>query len=138
MNFALNYNLTPADRIVAPLAETGITKHHAIYLGFNEFGQELIAENNIKQGVRVITARQFELEHPVISRIEKFCGTDSERQVAINVAISLTGANYDLFLYNCEHYANQIQYGKAESKQIQNFLFFAGLLTLGCLMNNNN
>jgi hypothetical protein len=74
MTYASTHKLNPADRIVTPWLQTSLTKHHAIYLGFNEYGQELIAENDVNEGVRIVTAWQFAQQHPVISRIEKFQG----------------------------------------------------------------
>jgi len=129
MTYASIYNLQPADRIVTPLFKTEITQHHAIYLGFNELGQELIAENHINDGVRIITAVQFLGENPKLTRIQKFQGNSFQRNLAVNKAASLIGTTYDLFHYNCEHYAEEIQYGIARSKQVNNFLMGIGILT---------
>ena len=82
-------NLQPADRIVAPLFKTGLTKHHAIYLGVNDYGQKLIAENDFTEGVRIVTAEQFSMEHPVIDRIERFQGNYFQRNRAVLTAQNL-------------------------------------------------
>ncbi|WP_106524551.1 lecithin retinol acyltransferase family protein [Taibaiella chishuiensis] len=34
-------------------------------------------------------------------------------------ALALRGKAYNLITYNCEHYANEVQYGKQESRQVQ-------------------
>ena len=134
MNYAQKYNLSPADRIIAPLFQTGITKHHAIYLGLRLLGVEWVAENHVDQGVRIITASRYFAEHPVITRIEKFKGSEYQRQIAINTAYSLEGTQYDLFAYNCEHYANEVQYGQPKSKQVENFFLLLGVLFLGYII----
>ncbi len=138
MNYASKHNLTPADRIVCPWLQTGLTKHHAIYLGYNEFGQELIAENHLNNGVQIVTTQQFELRNPVITRIEKFQGNYFQRNKAVRTAIDLKGMTYDLFTYNCEHYANQVQYGASKSTQVTNFLVIAGLVIFGLFLNNED
>lgn len=134
MNYAQKHNLSPADRIIAPLFHTGITKHHAIFLGVGLLGGEWVAENHADHGVRIITASQYFAEHPLIARVEKFSGNAYQRQLAINTAYSLQGTRYDLFAYNCEHYANEVQYGQAKSKQVENFFLFLGILLLGCII----
>jgi len=121
-------NLQPADRIVAPLFKTGLTKHHAIYLGVNDYGQKLIAENDFTEGVRIVTEEQVFMEHPVIDRIERFRGNYFQRNRAVQTAQNLVGTHYDLFLYNCEHYANQVQHGLIESNQVKNFWKALGIV----------
>jgi hypothetical protein len=138
MSYASTFHLNPADRIVTPWLQTGLTKHHAIYLGFNDYGQELIAENDVNAGVRIVTAQQFAIEHPVISRIEKFHGNYFQRNGAVRTAVSLEGKVYDLFSYNCEHYANQVQHGKAESQQVKNFFLIASFVTFGLILAGYN
>jgi hypothetical protein len=129
MDFVQQLNLRPADRIVAPLFKTGLTKHHAIFLGTNDYGQRLIAENDAAEGVRIVTAEQFFSEHPVIDRVERFQGNYIQRNRAVQTAVSLVGTHYDLFLYNCEHYANQVQHNQIESQQVKNFWAALGIVT---------
>jgi hypothetical protein len=138
MSYASTYQLNPADRIVTPWLQTGLTKHHAIYLGFNDYGQELIAENDTHVGVSIVTAQQFAQEHPVVSRIEKFKGNYFQRNAAVRTAVRLEGKLYDLFSYNCEHYANQVQHGRAESQQVRNFFLLAGLVAFGFILAGDN
>jgi len=134
MYYAQKFNLNPADRIVVPIFQTGITKHHAIYLGLGLYGYEWIAENHANQGVRIITAEQYFNEHPKISRIERFIGNSYQRKIAIENAQNLKGKQYDLFKYNCEHYANEIQHGQAQSGQVSGFFILASLFVFGCLI----
>lgn len=48
--------LLPADRIVVPKSGLQIVEHHALYLGRNHLGVDLIAENKIGSCVRLVTA----------------------------------------------------------------------------------
>jgi hypothetical protein len=109
--------LQPADRIVVPKSGLGIVQHHVIYLGQNNQGVDLIAENKIGKGVQIVTANDFFCDVIEITRIERFRGSESERKIAVKKALSLRGANYDLFQFNCEHYANVVQHKKRISPQ---------------------
>lgn len=126
MKYAKYYGLQVADRIVEPLFQTGLTKHHAIYLGGDSTGNELIAENHKVKGVQIITASQYFSSLKKIDRIEKFQGNYLERNAAVQRALQLAGKPYDLLNYNCEHYANEVLTGKAKSKQVE--FVFAGIL----------
>ncbi|WEK34681.1 MAG: lecithin retinol acyltransferase family protein [Candidatus Pseudobacter hemicellulosilyticus] len=125
MKYALYHNLQPADRIVHALFDTGLSKHHAIFLGEDKWGQEWIAENNFHEGVRLTKAETFFRSQRKIQRIERFAGSHIERKNAVQRAMQLAGKPYSLLTYNCEHYANEVQYGKSESKQVQTFLGLA-------------
>jgi hypothetical protein len=78
MTYANMYGLQTGDQIVTPLFATGITKHFAVYLGF-ENGIEWIAENHKIFGVRIISARQYFKDVKEISRIDHFRGTYTQR-----------------------------------------------------------
>jgi hypothetical protein len=127
MNYK-NLNLKPADRIIVPKSGLRIVQHHAIFLGQNDLGQDLIAENKIGFGVRVITAEIFFKDDIEITRIERFKGTNYERKVAIQKALSKRGLPYNLINYNCQHFASEVQYGKPESEQVKNA--FIGLAAI--------
>ena len=131
MKYSLLYNLKPADRIVAPLFQTGLTKHHAIFLGTDRHGQEWIAENHYTEGVRIISASTF-FKTNKIDRVERFKGNLYERRIALEKARRLVGKSYNLLSYNCEHYANEVLNGKVESQQIATFFAIAiGVLFIG-------
>jgi len=117
--------LLPADRIIVPKSGLRIVQHHAIYLGQNHQGQDLIAENKIGFGVRLITAEDFFRDVIEVTRIERFKSTNYERKLAVQKALSKCGFPYDLVNYNCQHFANEVQYGKVESEQVENL--FAGM-----------
>ena len=59
MNYKGQFDLYSGDRIVEPLLQTGLAKHHAIYLGVDSFGNELIAENHKQKGVQLVNARDY-------------------------------------------------------------------------------
>lgn len=140
MNFIEFYKLKPGDRIVAPKSLAGLVQHHAVYLGSNYAGQNLIGENVYGKHVRVLTAEQFFLANPKVTRIERFSGTNYDRQVAVKRALKLLGQPYDLINFNCEHFANFVQHGKSESNQSKWGIFF-GLIALfwivGLLLKNS-
>jgi hypothetical protein len=127
MNFH-ELNLKPGDRLIVPKSELKLVQHHVIYLGKDYQGQDLIAENKIDCGVRIISAKEFFKDVITITQIIQFEGGNYERKIAVQKALSKAGVGYDLINYNCEHFANEIQYGKKESKQVRNV--FAGLVVL--------
>lgn len=120
-----NLNLKPADRIVVPKSGLRIVQHHAIYLGQNHLEQHLIAENKIGFGVRLVTADDFFKDAIEVTRIERFKGSIYERKLAVQKALNKCGLPYDLINYNCQHFANEVQYSKIESEQVENL--FAGM-----------
>lgn len=115
-----NLGLLPADRIVVPKSGLRIVQHHAVYLGKNQLGQDLIAENKIGYGVRLVTADEFFQDVLEVTSIERFSGNNHERKVVIQNALNRLNAPYDLINYNCQHFANEVLKGKAESEQVNN------------------
>ncbi|WP_099367479.1 hypothetical protein [Sphingobacterium sp. 1.A.4] len=65
-----------------------------------------------------------------LTRIEPFTGNNFQRRLAVNRAISLIGMQCDLVNFNCEHYANAVQYNKPFSKQVGNGLIATLLLAV--------
>lgn len=134
MKYSQHYGLQPADRIVEPLFQTGVTKHYSIYLGEDFSGQEWIAENHKTKGVQIIPAKNFFSQTKQIVRIEKFNGSNQARKEAIQRALRLAGKPYNLLNYNCEHYANEVLTGRPESKQVTNaFVGLFALIVLGAI-----
>ncbi len=115
--YAMKYGLQPADRIKEPIFQTGFSKHHSIYLGIDESGQEWVVENHKLHGVRLVRADQFFKEGQDY-RIERFTGNQADRITAVKRALGVLGKPYDLILFNCEHYSSYVQTGKAESQQV--------------------
>lgn len=125
MKYGKLYQLQTGDQIIEPLFSTGLTKHHAIYLGHDLNNVEWIAENHNVFGVRIIDANTYFQNVRRISRIDRFQGTLQQRQAIVQKALSLVGKPYNLITYNCEHFVNEVIHGKSESKQILNA--FGGL-----------
>ena len=139
-NYSQHYGLKPADRIVIPKSNLRIVQHHAIYLGFDSNNIEWIAENMIGEGVRIVKASDFFISAKEITRIEKFTGTETQRNDAIKRAIALKGSNYNLLTFNCEHYSNVVQHNKPNSNQVgQGFVFtILALIVAGILFSKDN
>ncbi len=130
--FAQRMNLQPGDVIITPKSYLNIIEHYLTYWGKNADGVDFYFENNYKTGVRWITEDLFVFENPSFLRIRKFFGDFSQRNAAIERGIKLLGAKYDVKTFNCESYANYIQYGNAHSTQVKSansFLVGAGILT---------
>ena len=117
MTFAKQHNLRPGDVVVCPKSEWKIIAHYLIYIRKDPDGQEVYAENNRYEGVRLIWGHQFAEENPTYFRIRRFVGTETERREAIQRAYSLIGTEYSLTSFNCEDYANFVQYKRAVSHQ---------------------
>lgn len=133
-NFIKHYGIKPADRIVTPKSNLNIVKHHAIYLGQNHQGIDLIIENVIGEGVKVVTASDFFNRQLSITRIEKYPGSDYNRAAAVKVALQNIGQPYDLINFNCESFANLVQYGHKSSSQSNTGLFLAVTVMLIALI----
>ncbi|MBL7683658.1 MAG: lecithin retinol acyltransferase family protein [Flavipsychrobacter sp.] len=136
LDFIRNNHLKVGDKLVR---EKGIlSKHHGIYVGIHN-GQPLVAENQVGHGVHYITLSNF-LKHDYrnITRIEKFPRSDYHRQQVVSHINSYVGTPYDVLTFNCEHFANLIQYGRAESKQAITALAatLIGLIIVGTYMSS--
>lgn len=139
--YIIKYNLKPGDRIVTPKSALKWVQHHVIYLGQNYDGVDLIIENKIGHGVRIITADQFFTECPIVTRIEPFSGTGWERQAAIKRALDNVGQPYSLINFNCESFAELVQHNKIKSNQANTGLIIAGvalLIGIAAAVNSNN
>ena len=130
MNFYVNhYNLTTGDRIIVPKSGFNIVQHHALVL-HNYYGVDYIIECDYIHGVRIVTVDEFFRINPKVTRIERFTGTYSEQHHIMQRAMTQVGKPYSLWNYNCEHFVNEILFGKKESKQVSNFSLGAGVVAL--------
>ncbi len=91
--------------------------HFMVYIGMQN-GVQMVAENQSGLGVR-FTSLANALAGNVIKRFEKFGGTESQRSWVIPKIQNLLGKNYDLVVFNCEHFARWVSTGKVESKQVK-------------------
>lgn len=136
-NYVLAHRLQPADVIVVEKNGWRILDHYVVYLG-EQHGQLYFAVNLINRGVVVVS--EYELtsyaERFTPLKVRRFAGTVFQRQQAVQRAVAMRGKAYNLLSYNCEHYANYVQTGKAISAQVSNFTGFASIaLLLGIILN---
>lgn len=125
-----HFNLEPGDRIVIPKSLLGLVQHHALYLGYDEFGQHLICENVIGVGVKLTRVEIFFHDVKSITRIEKFHGNNFERKRIVQKALTRLGKPYSLINYNCESFCNDVQHNIIKSAQVSVGLFvgFVGIM----------
>ncbi len=92
-------------------------RHVGIYLGPRLDGR-CVAHNDKKTGVVILSTFEKFLGGSAVS-IEIPAPADSfARTQVVQRALSLLGTKYDLWKFNCEHYANYSQTGKATSPQL--------------------
>lgn len=127
-NLSLQYQLSPGDRLIHPIDGYPLAKHNGIFLGVDKFGNKLVSENHKGKGQQVVTLSSYLTEYGSIQHIEPFTGSNRERYQAIKRALWNAGKPYDLITNNCEHYANYVQTGVPESKQVRNV--FLGVISL--------
>lgn len=82
--------LLPADRIVVPKSGLRVVQRHAVCLVQNHRSVNLVAENKIGFGVRLVTADNFFKNVIEVTRIERFNRNNCERKVAVQ-SIKQTG-----------------------------------------------
>jgi hypothetical protein len=123
---AQRHNLESADVLLAPKSSFNIVKHMIVFLWIDAFGQDHYLENHPQFGVRHLTGLEVETLYKIIA-VKRFPGTQKERQLAIQRAVSLEGKKYELFKFNCEHFANYVQTKTIFSQQSNNAVGFAVL-----------
>lgn len=123
-------NLQPGDRLVLPKSNLGLVQHHAIYIGIDAYGNRQYLENYIGKGVQMVNENHLFRDGYYLTRIEPFTGNHFQRGLAVNRAVALIGTRYDLVNFNCEHYANAVQYNKPFSNQVGNGVLATLLLAV--------
>ncbi len=123
-------SIKPGDRLVLPKSDLGFVQHHVIYIGNDAYGNRLYVENNIGKGVQIVNENYLFRDVYHITRIEPFLGNDFQRNIAIMRAKQLIGTRYNIMNFNCEHYANTVQYNKPYSKQVGNGILAALVLAI--------
>lgn len=116
------------DRLKSPKQDVSFITHHAIFVGVVN-GENHVVENQINVGVRLIPLDIFLRDHPNC-QIEVFSGSENQRQEVVIRALDSLGKKYKLLHYNCETFANDVQYGVQESHQVKTGLKIAGSLAL--------
>jgi len=120
--FIRNYGIQAADAIVVKKEKFGILDHYVIYMGKDNRGEHKFIAN-YTQGVKLLhyTEILHFLKSYIPVRINRFTGNPTQRQFAVNRALSkLNETAYHLILNNCEHFASWVQRGIADSKQVEN------------------
>lgn len=124
------FNLEPGDRIIVPKSLFGLVQHHALYLGYNEYGEHLICENVIGVGVKLTRVEDFFSDVESVTRVEKFHGNNFERRQIVQKGLTRLGKPYSLINYNCESFCNDVQHNVIKSAQVSVGLFigFVGIM----------
>lgn len=110
--------LQPADRLVIPKSSLNIVQHHAIYLGKDSNSNRIYIENAIGKGVQRVSEAYLFRGGYKLTRVERFQGSQQQRNIAVQFAVQQIGKPYDLLNFNCEHYANIVQHRKNYSNQV--------------------
>ena len=106
------------DRIVVPKSGLDIIQHHAVFFG-NANGEALVAENKEGRGVVLTRLDQFLAEARLIKQHIRFSGTYQDQLVIMDRISARLGRRYDLWRYNCEHFANEVLHFRAISPQVK-------------------
>lgn len=128
-NYVKKLDLKPGDEIVVPKSNWNFIQHHAIYIGYDRLGTHWIIDNNVNEGVRLITVDTFFSQVIQINAINRFKGTNDERKALVKKALASIGQPYSLIDFNCQHFTSEILTGKRESYQVQNIAAVA-IITL--------
>jgi CRISPR/Cas system CMR-associated protein Cmr5 small subunit len=141
--FTRRNGLRATDALVLRKRFIGMVDHYVLYMGHRADQPVFIA--NYKNGVKEISNEEI-IEYlktlePV--RIEKFNGTEQERKLAFNRALSRVGERaYNYFSNNCEHFKNWVHFGDKYSSQVDKAgnigLGTGGALTLAGLTSKNS
>lgn len=131
------FNLEPGDRVIVPKSLLGLVQHHALYLGYNEFGEHLMCENVIGNGVILTRVDSFFQDIKSVTRIEKFNGNNLQRKLIVQKALSTLGRPYSLINYNCESFCNDVQHNIIKSAQVSVGIFIGFVGIMIALLNTN-
>ncbi len=122
-HFVIINNLQPADAILLKKKFIGMFDHFAVYIGRDTFTNKPMFAANYTGGVKVLEEYEvnYFLQTLEPEKIDRFYGTATQRQSAIDRAFSQIGkTSYNLIFSNCEHYKNFVQFGQKYSAQVEN------------------
>lgn len=123
------WNLQPGDGVVIPKSLMNLVQHHALYLGYDDYGNHYMCENVIGVGVKLTRVQDFFVAGQ-ITRIERYHGSGTDRKRIVQKALSRLGRPYNLINYNCESFCNDVRYNKPKSKQVENVFIFVAVFGL--------
>lgn len=104
-------------------------KHYGIVVGFDRRGEPVFVHNTKRGGVVKTAVEGFAGYRRRPIQVEQRAPAGKGHVVAQR-ALSYVGQRYNLLSFNCEHMANLAQTGKAESKQLQEGVFWASVIGL--------
>ncbi len=87
-----------------------------------------VIENVVGEGVRWTRLDDLIQRNGAISGIERFYGTEAQRNASVSRALARIGLPYDALSYNCEHFVNEVLHGQRRSRQVEVFGGLAALL----------
>jgi len=119
-SWAIHHGLQPGDRVITHKSLFGIIKHHSLYVGMDVDWNAWVIENVVGEGVRWTRLDELIQRNGHITDIERYYGTEYQRTAAVNQALARIGLPYDALSYNCEHFVNEVLYGKRLSNQVDN------------------
>jgi hypothetical protein len=128
--------LKPGDRLVTAKSSIGLVKHHGICLGRSFDATHLIAENEFGNFVRLVSIEQFLRDYPFPVTIIPFTGQPIDRKKAVQRALDSLGKPYSLIDFNCEHFANLVQFNRSFSTQVNFVLVVLGVLAIAAIIND--
>lgn len=124
------HNLKPGDRLISPKSAFGLIKHHAFYLGYDVYGNHYMIENLDTTGVSLTRLNTYFEKNPAIVAYKRYSGSNEQRKVMIQKALSKIGQPYSLITYNCEHFANEVLHNNKSSEQVAIGVISLGILAL--------
>lgn len=137
-NFIHAYNLRPGDAIIVGEEGNGLFRelldHYVIYLG----GHYFMA--NFREGTKILTCPTIYgfLPSMIVRKIRRFTGNAHQRHEAVNRALQHKDRkSYHLLANNCEHFANDVQFGRPYSDQVLIGGTAATVVGLGLLSSSN-
>jgi len=105
------------------------TWHVGIYLGRDYLGRDWVIHNDKGGYVKEDLLLTFSAGFPV-TLVQRVASTWREQQQIVARARALLGQKFDLIGFNCEHFANYAQTGKAHSTQLRFAVGTTALLAL--------
>lgn len=119
-SLAVHHGLQPGDRVITNKSLFGIVKHHSLYVGMDTGWNAWVIENVAGNGVRWTRLDELIQRNGHITGIERYYGTEYQRTAVVNQAFARIGLPYDALSYNCEHFVNEVLFGKRQSQQVDN------------------
>lgn len=136
MHLVNYYNIQLGDKVSRLKRGVPLIRHYAVYLGTDEFGQHIFAENNVNNGVQIVLAEDF-FRNAELVRVESVSKNWDQRIRSVRFAKQKVGQNYNLINYNCEHFANEVTTGNRISSQVGWGVGLALLLVGGVIVNKS-